>query len=278
MPADAAASSRRTAWRLRPWSARSVLRAWERGDGLERTARALAVLSVALPEASRGDLLDLPLGRRDQLLLQCRVDLLGETLQGSVHCPACGAEQAFSLEVSADLLSQSVALDAPERAELELDGRRVIVRIPTCRDALAVEGLRPTAARRELLRRAVAFQEKDSELVEFSPAAAEELGETFERLDPLALVPLALGCSGCGFEWQPLLEVVEIVWAEIENLAGRLLDEAQTLADAYGWSEAEILAMSGRRRRYYLEKAPSSAAVDEESPRPLPGPAPWSPT
>ncbi|MEO1088494.1 MAG: hypothetical protein AAFY88_30035, partial [Acidobacteriota bacterium] len=93
-----------TAWRLQPWSARSVLRAWERGDGLPRTGRALALLSVGLPHLSRSELLDIPLGRRDQLLLRCRVDLLGDALQGSVRCPACGADQAFALDVTADLL------------------------------------------------------------------------------------------------------------------------------------------------------------------------------
>lgn len=264
-----------------------MLRAWERGDGLSRTGRALALLSVALPRVSRSDLLDLPMGRRDQLLLRCRVDLLGDTLQGSVRCPACGADQAFALDVTADLLSQGVALDAPERADLDLDGRRFTVRVPTGRDVLAVEGLGPTAAASELLRRSVVPADGGSSppgdgpvdvggAPQLSVQALGAIGDAFERLDPLAVVPLALGCGECGFQWQPLLEVVEILWAEVEDLAGRLMDEAQTLATAYGWSEADILAMSGRRRRYYLEKAPGAAAADDETPRPLPGTGPWS--
>jgi hypothetical protein len=35
----------------------------------------------------------------------------------------------------------------------------------------------------------------------------------------------------------------------------RLLREVHTLALAYGWREADILNMSARRRRFYLEMA-----------------------
>ena len=255
-------------WLLQPWTASAVIRAWERGDGGSRTLRALAVLSTLLPERSRRELLELPLGRRDTLLLQARVQLLGDVIQGSVRCPACNAEQAFALEVESDLLSQAVPIDAPTTAELEHGGVVYHLRVPTGADALTIESLPPTAAMRELQRRCV------PEADELSDDILQSVGDQLEALDPLALIPLAMPCGECGFEWQPVLEVVEIVWAELENLARRLLDEAQTLAGAYGWSEEQIFAMSGRRRRYYLENAPSGSG-DEETPRPLPQ-TPWA--
>ena len=258
-------------WLLQPWTASAVIRAWERGDGGGRTLRALAVLSTLLPERSRQELLGLPLGRRDTLLLEARVQLLGDVIQGSVRCPSCNAEQAFALEVGSDLLSQAVPIDAPTTAELEHGESVYHLRVPTSADAMAIETLPPTAAMRELLRRCVAGAHEADEL---SDDTLQVIGDQLEALDPLALIPLAMPCGECGFEWQPVLEVAEIVWAELDNLARRLLDEAQTLAGAYGWSEEQIFAMSGHRRRYYLENVPS-AGGDDETPRPLPQ-TPWA--
>lgn len=261
-------------WLLRPWTASAVIRAWERGDGGGRTLRALALLSTLLPERSRQELLELPLGRRDTLLLQARANLLGDVLQGNVRCPACSAEQAFALEIETDLLSQAVPIDAPATAELRHGESVLQLRSPTSEDALAIEGLQPTAAFRLLLRRCVAGAPADAS-GELPDDMLGAIGDQLESLDPLALIPLAMPCGECGLEWQPMLEVVEIVWTELENLARRLLDEAQALAAAYGWSEEQIFAMSGRRRRYYLENAPSGGAGDDETPRPQPQ-TPWA--
>ena len=41
--------------------------------------------------------------------------------------------------------------------------------------------------------------------------------------------------------------------AELATQAKRLLREVHFLARAYGWREADILAMSARRRQAYLE-------------------------
>ena len=46
-----------------------------------------------------------------------------------------------------------------------------------------------------------------------------------------------------------------MVWSDLTDWVGRTLTEVHQLARAYGWSEAEILAMSGWRRRWYLEAA-----------------------
>jgi len=48
-------------------------------------------------------------------------------------------------------------------------------------------------------------------------------------------------------------DILTYLWSEIEDWAQRLLLEVHTLALAYGWSERDILAMSPRRRRLYLE-------------------------
>jgi hypothetical protein len=62
-------------------------------------------------------------------------------------------------------------------------------------------------------------------------------------------------CPSCGHVWQALLDIVDFLWKEVAAGAARLLDEVHTLARAYHWPEADILAMSSRRRQAYLELA-----------------------
>ena len=71
--------------------------------------------------------------------------------------------------------------------------------------------------------------------------------------DPLAEVELALACPVCGHQWQLVFDVASFLWLRIEAQARRLLEEVHALARAYGWREADILAMSSGRRQAYLE-------------------------
>jgi hypothetical protein len=62
-----------------------------------------------------------------------------------------------------------------------------------------------------------------------------------------------LTCPQCAHQWQAPLDIVSFLWSEVHAWAIRLLREIHELASAYGWSEAEILALSPWRRRAYLE-------------------------
>jgi hypothetical protein len=96
------------------------------------------------------------------------------------------------------------------------------------------------------------------------PAAAVTVGSHRFRLpssrdlalaDPLAEARVQLTCPGCGHEWDDTLDLALFVWAEVEARAKRLLLDVHQLARAYGWTEGEILALSERRRRFYLDTA-----------------------
>ena len=83
-------------------------------------------------------------------------------------------------------------------------------------------------------------------------AVADALGD----YDPQADVQLALSCSDCGHEFGMSFDIEEYFWVEVAARAMRVLREIHILARAYGWREADILAMSTRRRQAYLELAP----------------------
>ena len=71
--------------------------------------------------------------------------------------------------------------------------------------------------------------------------------------DPQAQIKLALVCPGCSYAWHALFDVAAFLWSEVHAWAKRILYEVHTLARAYGWREADILAMSARRRQIYLD-------------------------
>ncbi len=79
------------------------------------------------------------------------------------------------------------------------------------------------------------------------------IAESMEALDPCADILLELKCGACGNEWQAPFDILGYFWAELAVHARRLLREVDVLARAYGWREADILSLSGRRRRAYLE-------------------------
>jgi hypothetical protein len=80
-------------------------------------------------------------------------------------------------------------------------------------------------------------------------AVAARLGE----LDPQADLMVPLECPECGHGWQSSLDIAEHLWTEIDTYAKRLIYEVTGLATAFGWTEAEVLAVSPARRRMYLE-------------------------
>ena len=86
-------------------------------------------------------------------------------------------------------------------------------------------------------------------------AAAEvaALSAALAEADPGAELLLELQCPACERGWWELLDVATFLWAEVEVQARRLLREVHVLARAYGWREADVLALSPRRRRLYLE-------------------------
>jgi len=215
-------------------TAATVLSTWESAADARGHGRALAL-------AGGADVAELPLGRRDARLLRLFRALRGPVLDALAECPACGTtlELRFAID---DLLAGS----GGAAAEFELAGVRA--RCPTTADLMAVAGADSLAdARAALIARCVVAPRvlEDAEL--------ERVAQELERLDPLADVRVDVGCGECGHRWTALLDVPALVWTQVESAARRLLREVDALAARYGWSEAEILALSERRRHAYLD-------------------------
>jgi len=84
-------------------------------------------------------------------------------------------------------------------------------------------------------------------------ATVAQAADCLAAADPQAEMLIELRCVACRHPWRVVMEIECFLWARINSLAKRLLREVHTLAQAYGWRESDILALSATRRRLYLE-------------------------
>jgi len=242
---------------MAPLSAPDILRVWEAAASQDPVARALTILAAQTHGGSRNTLADLGVGQRDARLFAIREETFGPTLNGLSPCPRCEAPVEFTLEIPE--LRASVS-PPPERAEatLAIEKWSLRYRLPTSRDLATAARADDGAARRILAERCVLTAECDGAQVEAAhlpPEIVSQLSRAMVELDPVADVLLDFVCPTCGHAGQTLLDIASYLWEEIRAEALRLLREVHVLARAYGWREADILALSAARRRAYLELA-----------------------
>ncbi|MGI6853771.1 hypothetical protein [Mesorhizobium sp. 1B3] len=221
-----------------------VLDLWERSVGLDRWRRDDALLGGHATAPRR-------LGARNLALLAVRNAHFHAALPLRSACPGCGAEVEFTVDAQA--LSESLAAaPARDRAEFEWRGAAVAARPPTVDDlrAAAMEGT-PNSVARAVLSRCV----DGIDAAVCDEVGLTELGDCLEALDPAAAVEFDLSCPDCAHAWSAPLDIAEALWGEVRGAAERLLLEVDTLARAYGWTEAEVLALSSTRRAAYLQMA-----------------------
>ena len=240
--------------------AASLLSAWELCLAQSNVRRALTLLTLLLPEAPWSDLAALTLGERDSHLLRLREQLFGSRLCGSAVCPKC--RERLELEFTVQDVGKGTGGEVADHVRAKLDGLAVIYRLPSSADLLAVEAqTNPTEARRQLVQRCIVSVRCEAPGDEVSDVAATPLpeslitlfAENMQQADPQADVELALTCPACQHGWAMPFDIAAYLWNEVNDWALRALREVHVLASAYGWREADILAMTARRRGLYLQ-------------------------
>ena len=235
-------------------SAAQLLELWEVGTGSGPVQRALLLLAAAWPERPLAGLAAEPIGWCDGQLLTLRRHLFGDPIEAVVDCPQCGTRLELSLRGS-DFLVTGGSPAAPP--VLERDGYCIQLRLPTTLDLLELPGgMTQEAARALLLARCIVEARSGATNVAaeaLPPTVVEAAVQAIAAADPQAELWLALQCPECGHPWQALFDIASFLWRELEAWAQRTLYAIDRLARAYGWSEAEILALSARRRQTYLE-------------------------
>jgi hypothetical protein len=236
-------------------SAGELLSVWEQSFGQPRHERALRLLATTCPETSFDELAALSIGQRDARLLRLREWTFGEGMDGLTTCPACDSR----LELSFNVAEIQIASEAApvETLSLTLGDYDIRFRLPDSRDIAAITGSEDVAAgQRQLLERcllSIRHCDVETNAEDLPDEVLEETAARMGAADPQADVQLSLACVQCGHQWQSIFDIESFFWSEIQAWAERILREVHTLAGAYGWREADILAMSPRRRQIYLE-------------------------
>lgn len=210
----------------------ALLDLYQNGRAADGPAR-LALLA----RAAGADAATLPLAELDRRIWALRADWLGAPSGEAVcACPACGGRLEFTLPAG-------FALPAAGTGPVSVawQGRDHVLRQPRLAD-ISVHGLDP---------RRLGNGPWDD------PGFVRAAARALQAADPALGLSFAMACPDCGAAVEQLFDPAGYFWAEIEDMARRLLHEIAMLARAFGWSEAEILAMSPARRRIYLtEVAP----------------------
>lgn len=235
-------------------NATTLLTAWEQGVSQHPAQRAITLLSLAWPQKSAAEWVNVSIGERDGKLLQLREELFGSKLEAIAVCPKCEARLELTFSTQDLQLPAVAASTGAEMRRLKSGPFEVDYRLPNSGDLLAVAN-DPSHAKELLLQRCVAAQRDGAAIstTDLPNELVKLLGKTMAEADPQAEIFIALDCPACSHRWSTFFDILSYLWGEIQDWAERLLHDVHSLALAYGWSERDIIGMSARRRRLYLE-------------------------
>ncbi len=260
----------RPVW-IRPWDGRDEMELFS-DAGASAAVTVTALLSRCVCTDPGGTPVDpdfarfLTVGERESLLLQVRRITVGDALPCILTCPECEEKMELDLRTGDLLVPPGTSEEQWHTLTVETaEGtEQVSFRLPTGADQEAVAaaaGRDPEAAARDLAERCLAGVTSrgdvdggaDSATTSLSPTVVEQLSHRMAELDPQAEIRIDVECPECGAPSHTLLDTFAYICAETRRSLARLRQEIHLLAFHYHWSEREILAMTGTRRRAYVE-------------------------
>lgn len=239
-----------------PLNAATLFAAWESALPQHPVRRALTLLAATWPERSAEEWARVTIGERDGCLLRLREELFGSELEAMTVCPKCGERLQLAFSTQAIRTETLVASQDDRALQVEAEGYEVNCRLPTSIDLLEIASSADSVASGTLLKRCVSVARRDGAVIDTAGLPDQIVKTVVEKMalaDPQAEVQIELTCPACRHGWSTLFDILSYLWSEIDDWAQHLLMEVHALASAYGWSERDIISMSARRRRLYLE-------------------------
>jgi hypothetical protein len=201
-------------------------------------------LRMSFAEDPVADFADWALGRRNRAIADLRGRCFGPRMRAETKCPHCGEAIEFALDVAA-----LVAEAGPAAETVSIAGADY--HLPTSRILAQAAGEPDVEAAAVLLCESCRV---GGEARALTAEQIDEVGEALACADPLAEIAFDFECPACGADFREALEIAGFFWREIEVEARRLMIDVHTLASAYGWREADVLALSPARRAFYVER------------------------
>jgi hypothetical protein len=231
----------------------------------------LGTLATVDAEVVKG----LLVGDREYLLVRLRQMAFGHKVEAVWNCANAHCQKPMDISFSlAELpierkavaarffthkfsfVDSGGAVEAPG-----LDGCEVKFRLPTGADQEALAAIfhsDPAAAVYQLLARCLQSGSGSrsldvAEVAQWPAAARHELYEAMGRLAPQVAIELDLTCPECRTSFVADFDCATFFLAEMTANARRLEREVHLLARHYHWSEQEILSLTRKKRRRYIE-------------------------
>jgi hypothetical protein len=225
--------------------------------------RCLTRLGPLAPVTSEA-VCSLTVGDREALLLHLRRLTLGDRMQCILSCPLpqCAEKMDLDLNVSDLLIPSYPHTKEQYETTVRENGTiyRVCFRLPTGADqemAASLARTDPQAGADLLLQRCVEWITAEGKdiipLEAWPPAVTQQLPAIMAELDPQAETMLSLTCPVCGHSFSALFDAATYFFQELASRMRHLYREVHLLAFHYHWSEAEIMGMTARKRRLYLD-------------------------
>jgi hypothetical protein len=241
---------------MRSLSAAELLDLWERSCSQSLTAKAVSLAVAASPDSTWEEVAGLPIGRRDRFLLKVRETLFGSKFTIVTSCPQCRDPAELTFGVS-DLWQESSS-DSSASWTVTFNGYCIIFRLPSSADILSLPASEKLEILRERLFGLCVLEAYDTagdavSAESLPPPVVAAVTEAMAAADSQGEVMLNLICPACQYSWRAVFDITAFLSKEIHFWAQRTLHDVHELAHAYGWTEAEVLALSPTRRQLYLE-------------------------
>jgi hypothetical protein len=229
----------------------TLMSTWE--SALAQPAATRTATLVAVLRDGSDDPLALDVGTREHDALRLVARIAGEVLDGETTCTQCGERMEINVPLAA------LQLAPADIAEVRDGAWHVGLRVPDTRDVLAALDF-PTgeASEAALFARCVtsAHCNGEARTARDLPAAVRAQCEArLDALAPHANLTLDLVCPACGAADLVPFDAGAFVFERMRHWVEDQLDDIARLCRAYGWREADVLAMGAWRRHFYLARA-----------------------
>lgn len=225
---------------------RLLLDAWEAAAAVPDCAVGAVLLHRAGGTADLAAALDLPLSALSAALARLQAASFGPVLDAVTACQGCGEDLEVTLPVTR--FAALAGTTGPVRVEGP-DGV-LDVRCPTTRDLVAVVTTSDPAA--ALLARCV---DPAVDVTDLDPATLAQVEAAAEQVAGAAAALVTTRCPACEQEVRVDVDLAALLWQRVRGAVPALLADVADLAAAFGWGEADVLALSPLRRAAYLDLA-----------------------
>lgn len=201
---------------------------------------------------------DLTISMRVEALLE--ICTLGGTEQitAQVFCSKENCDELMEIQLSREeILSIKPENNKSSRFQIQVNGKNYTFRKPTGNDQLewqkssynhedeVVETIMQTLW-------VVPRNKKIDSKTLFSDKGIQVVNKEMLINDPLTYFKLTIQCPSCKHQWYHTFDLEGLLLKKLHEAQKHLLYTIHSLASYYHWSEQHILALSPRRRNYYL--------------------------